>query len=322
MTPSVDERAFDERIALAQDVAAVLYNAGAHRVWLFGSLGRGQRQDRRSDIDLAVEGLRASNHSGAVALARHIARGRVDVVPLDATAPSLRAMILKDRILIPPPGGDNMTVERVNGDGRFASTLYHQRLTAALETIRASRARRVIDFGCGVGRLVQALARDDQLEAITGVDYSHHALETAKQQIARTVPAQQRKRVTLIEGLLTHCNPAYLGYDAAAAVEVVEHLEEPQLRAFVHVVFDFARPATIVVTTPNREYNANWEISTTNGLRQEGHRFEWTRDEFRVWASEVAGRHGYTAAFWAIGTPHAIHGAPTQMVVFRSTERL
>ena len=42
-------------------------------------------------------------------------------------------------------------------------------------------------------------------------------------------------------------------------VEVIEHLDEPRLAAFERVLFEFARPPTVVVTTPNVEYNVRFE---------------------------------------------------------------
>src|SRR5947207_3197905 len=131
-------------------------------MWLRCTVGRGRRQDRRSDIDLAVEGLVAGGHAAAVDAARGLARGRVDVVPLEATMPSLRAAILRNRILIPRRGTESVPLSaRIADDGAFGPTLYHRRLAAVLEVLRNSGARRVIDLGCGSGRLTEALARDD-----------------------------------------------------------------------------------------------------------------------------------------------------------------
>ena len=105
-------------------------------------------------------------------------------------------------------------------------------------------------------------------------------------------------------------------FDAAAVVEVIEHLDAPRLKAFERVVFEFAAPATIVLTTPNREYNLNWENVGTDRLRHSDHRFEWTRVEFQAWAKDVARRFGYTTRFLPIGEVDAKLGAPTQMCIF------
>lgn len=60
-------------------------------------------------------------------------------------------------------------------------------------------------------------------------------------------------------------------------VEVIEHLDPPRLAAFERVVFSFARPRTVVLTTPNAEYNAKFETLPAGELRHSDHRFEWGR---------------------------------------------
>jgi len=107
------------------------------------------------------------------------------------------------------------------------------------------------------------------------------------------------------------------GFDAAAVVEVIEHLDPPRLSAFERVLFEFAKPRTIVLTTPNREFNVTWETLPAGKLRHPDHRFEWTRQEFQTWATGVAARFGYAVRFLPVGPVHAELGAPTQMGVFQ-----
>ena len=97
---------------------------------------------------------------------------------------------------------------------------------------------------------------------------------------------------------------------------MVEHLDPPRLAAFEGVLFGAAKPSTIVLTTPNREYNAVWETLPEGKLRHSDHRFEWTRAEFREWADGVAGRRGYAVAVSGIGPEHESFGQPTQLAVF------
>jgi 3' terminal RNA ribose 2'-O-methyltransferase Hen1 len=130
------------------------------------------------------------------------------------------------------------------------------------------------------------------------------------------LPTPQRERIRLIHGSLTYRDPRIAGYDAAAVVEVVEHLDPPRLRAFQRVLLEFARPATVVMTTPNREYNALWETLPAGAFRHGDHRFEWTRAEFQAWAGAAAERFGYTVRFLPVGPEDPVHGAPTQMGVF------
>jgi hypothetical protein len=106
------------------------------------------------------------------------------------------------------------------------------------------------------------------------------------------------------------------GYDAAALVEVVEHLDPPRLRAMERTVFEFARPRTVVITTPNCEYNVKFEGLPSGRFRHRDHRFEWSRAEFKQWARAIGERFGYEPRFLPIGNEDATVGAPTQMAVF------
>ena len=175
-----------------------------------------------------------------------------------------------------------------------ALSLNEQRLGAVLAAIRASGARRVLDLGCGEGKLLRELLKDKQFEEIVGMDVSIRSLETARDRLKLDrLPDAQAARIKLIHGSLIYRDRRLEGFDAAAVVEVVEHLDPPRLSAFERAVFEFARPGTVVLTTPNREYNVMWENVGAERLRHPDHRFEWTRQEFRDWAEGIAGRFGY-----------------------------
>lgn len=195
-------------------------------------------------------------------------------------------------------------------------SLHQQRHGAVLATLRAGGARSVIDLGCGEGRLLQSLLADRGLERITGMDVSHRAIERAAQRLhLDRLPERQRQRITLLQGSLTYRDQRLEGYDAATVVEVVEHLDPARLTAFERVLFEFARPQTVVLTTANVEYNVTWETLPAGVFRHRDHRFEWTREQFQGWAAKVAERFGYTVRFLPVGPEHPEYGPPTQMGV-------
>ncbi len=196
-------------------------------------------------------------------------------------------------------------------------SLHEQRLEAVVEVLRQVGAKSVLDLGCGEGRLLKKLLRDARFEKILGLDVSYRALEMARKRLHfDSLGSIQKKRIDLVQGALTYRDRRLEGYDAAAVVEVIEHLDQPRLVAFERVLFEFARPHTVVLTTPNIEYNVRFETMPAGRLRHTDHRFEWTRQEFQDWASSVARRHGYTVRYAPLGPEDEMVGAPSQMGVF------
>ncbi|HEY9710470.1 MAG TPA: 3' terminal RNA ribose 2'-O-methyltransferase Hen1 [Oculatellaceae cyanobacterium] len=196
-------------------------------------------------------------------------------------------------------------------------SLNQQRLEAVLKVLKACGAKRVIDLGCGEGRLLKVLLQDNTFEEIVGVDVSYRALEIAQERLHLDWLTQaQQQRIKLIQGSLTYRDNRLNGYDAATVLEVIEHLDPPRLASFERVLFEFAKPTTVVITTPNVEYNVKFENLPAGKLRHKDHRFEWTREEFQAWANRVAERFHYSVKFLPVGVEDADVGAPTQMGVF------
>jgi len=196
--------------------------------------------------------------------------------------------------------------------------LNEHRLTAVINVLRASGARRILDLGCGEGNLLHELLRERQFEEIVGLDVSHRALESARRRLhLDDMSDRERARIQLLHGSLTYRDRRLDGYDAAAVVEVIEHLDVPRLEAFARALFGSAQPGLVVLTTPNAEYNALWSSLAAGHVRHRDHRFEWTRGEFSEWAEGTAARFGYTVEFQSIGVEDPRLGSPTQMGVFR-----
>jgi 3' terminal RNA ribose 2'-O-methyltransferase Hen1 len=195
--------------------------------------------------------------------------------------------------------------------------LHEQRMGTVLSVLRAERVRRVADLGCGEGKLLRLLLKDPQFEEILGMDVSIRSLEIAKDRLnLDRMPEAKRNRIRLIHGSLMYRDDRLSGFDAAAVVEVVEHLDPPRLAAFERVLFEHARPAVVVLTTPNRDYNVRFETLPEGELRHRDHRFEWTRSEFTDWAEGIADRFGYQVRFLPVGPEDPEVGAASQMGVF------
>ncbi len=209
--------------------------------------------------------------------------------------------------------GDQLEDETFERRGR----LHDMRLGAVLDVMKQAGARRVLDLGCGGGKLLALLLKDGQFAEILGMDVSYRALERAQFSLKLDrLPPMKRSRINLIQGSLIYRDKRLEGYDAAAVVEVIEHLDPGRLAAFERVLFEFARPGTVVITTPNREFNSLFETLPEGSLRHRDHRFEWTRAEFEEWAQAACVRFGYAVELLPVGPEHPDLGAPSQMAVF------
>jgi 3' terminal RNA ribose 2'-O-methyltransferase Hen1 len=196
-------------------------------------------------------------------------------------------------------------------------SLHRQRLDAVMAALHEAHCQSVIDLGCGEGRLLEALVREPRLTRITGLDVSHRALEIAAQRLhLDSLPERQRERLSLLHGALTYRDRRIEGYEAACVIEVIEHLDTARLASFERVLFEFAHPNTVVLTTPNVEYNARFPTLPAGQLRHKDHRFEWTRAELQRWAARISERFGYRTELRPVGPEDPEAGPPTQMTVF------
>jgi 3' terminal RNA ribose 2'-O-methyltransferase Hen1 len=198
-----------------------------------------------------------------------------------------------------------------------------QRQAGVLAALRAAGAQRVLDLGCGGGALLRLLMKDPSFTEIVGLDVSARALDTAERRLKfDQLPEQARSRISLRQSALTYADPSLAGYDAAVLMEVIEHVDEERLPALEHAVFAVARPRTVIVTTPNSEYNVRFEFLPEDTFRHTDHRFEWTRPQFREWAGRVAEENGYEVRHLPVGPEDAELGAPTQLAVFTTREEV
>lgn len=195
--------------------------------------------------------------------------------------------------------------------------LHDLRLDTVVARLKERNAASVLDLGCGEGRLLQRLLKERGVSRIIGVDASVQSIERAARRLKLNSAGDAlRERISLQMGSLTYADRRWQGFDAATLVEVIEHIDPPRLSALELSLFGHARPRLVIVTTPNREYNALFEKMAAGALRHPDHRFEWTREEFRKWAADVADRNQYRVAFEPLGPEDETHGAPSQMAIF------
>lgn len=192
--------------------------------------------------------------------------------------------------------------------------LHDERLEVASRLLLRSRARTVLDLGCGKGLLLQRLVREPQFDAIVGVDKCGMSLWQA-QETLREYLHDPPGRLSIIAGSYTDRNPDLIGFDACAMVETIEHVEPGMLASVEQTVFGYYRPKMLVMTTPNADFNPNYGLAPRE-LRKADHCFEWDRAKFLAWTTGVAKRHGYTVRIGGIGEMDTLLGQPTQMALF------
>ncbi|WP_036043937.1 3' terminal RNA ribose 2'-O-methyltransferase Hen1 [Leptospira alstonii] len=217
-------------------------------------------------------------------------------------------------------GEDDKAVDdysEVSEQKKVKESFHEKRLKFVADKLIESGAERVLDLGCGEGKLIRHLMKQKQFSEIVGIDVSYSELLKAKERLKfEEMAPKQKERVKLIQGSLTYKDNRLEGYDAAAVVEVIEHLDLNRLDAFEKVIFQCAKPKTVILTTPNKEYNVVWETLDSEEMRHDDHRFEWTRKEFEDWSSRIGLEYNYRVELLPVGDEVESVGAPSQMAIF------
>ncbi|CAL0329585.1 unnamed protein product [Lupinus luteus] len=225
----------------------------------------------------------------------------------------------------------------------FSPSLSKQRVEFAVQRILESHATTLLDFGCGSGSLLEALLNySTSLEKIAGVDISQKGLIRAAKVLnsklvtnsdAVMLPTSV-KSVILYEGSITKFGSKLHGFDIGTCLEVIEHMDEDQACLFGDVALSYFCPQILIVSTPNFEYNVVLQKSSMTNQEQEDesdeksllqsckfrnhdHKFEWTREQFQQWASDIAARHNYKVKFSGVGGSADVEpGFASQIAVF------
>ena len=318
-----DSRA--QAIAAAGNAGRLLYDAGALRVWLCGSLAHGNHWDALSDVDYATIGLPSSQHPGMVHRLRERLGRHVDVIPLEDAPSFIRTQITLEMVVVERDGSvvrhrgptPAFPVATLLGPA-YPKGLHAQRHAVAADVLERRRVRAALDIGCAEGGFeLTALTRWPRSRTrIHGIDPDVAAVGAGAATLDRDQAPHLRSRARLDVAGIADLPAVWHDHDAVVAIEVVEHLDGPTLDLFAHHVFRELAPPTVVLTTPNAEYNilfADGDPPGRGSFRHADHRFEWTRDEMRRWLAGHATPAGYRAALRGIGQAHPEFGSPTQM---------
>ncbi|MCF3975065.1 methyltransferase domain-containing protein [Paracoccus salsus] len=196
----------------------------------------------------------------------------------------------------------------------MTSWLHEERLQTVHALVLATGASRVLDLGCGDGDLLVRLACDDRFETLLGVDLCASSLDRLRRRLDGV--AMRAGRVELRHGSMTEPAADMTGFDCAVLIETIEHVDPCRLSRLECALFREMRPLTVVITTPNADFNPLLGVPS-HRFRHPDHRFEWSRWRFRKWARRAAGDAGYEVEFRDIGGSHPELGGASQLGVFR-----
>lgn len=216
------------------------------------------------------------------------------------------------------PASAGEAAVHVPRDGAPQQPLRVLRAEAVMAALKDCGAHQVVDVGSGSGALLHRMRKDRFFTRILGTDVSARSLEQAARIMNLDELADSDKdRITFLHSSAVYRDERIAGFDAVALMEVIEHIEPSRLSALEDSIFAAAAPRSVIVTTPNAEYNHLYPSLAAGTMRHEDHRFEWTRAQFAQWAEAVAERHGYDIEYRPVGEESESAGPPTQMAIFR-----
>ncbi|KAF1518451.1 Small RNA 2'-O-methyltransferase, partial [Eudyptula minor] len=200
----------------------------------------------------------------------------------------------------------NFQEEQFTGIIKFTPPLYKQRYQFIKDLVGKYKPKKVADLGCADCTLLWMLKFCNCIEVLAGLDICASVMKEKMHRLSPLPgdylqPAERSLTVTLHHGSVAHKDPCMLGFDLVTCIELIEHLEQSELKKFPEVVFGFMAPSIVVISTPNSEFNPLLPGVTL--FRHPDHKFEWNRAQFQSWALETARRYDYSVEFTGVGHP-------------------
>ncbi|NXX12663.1 HENMT methyltransferase, partial [Podargus strigoides] len=200
----------------------------------------------------------------------------------------------------------NFQEAQCTGVIKFTPPLCEQRYQFIKDLVGKYEPKKVADLGCADCRLLWMLKFCSCIEVLAGLDICASVMKEKMHRLSPLPgdylqPGERSLTVTLYHGSVAHKDPCMLGFDLVTCIELIEHLEELELKKFPEVVFGFMAPSIVVISTPNSEFNPL--LPGVTSLRHPDHKFEWNRVQFQSWALETARCYDYSVEFTGVGHP-------------------
>jgi 3' terminal RNA ribose 2'-O-methyltransferase Hen1 len=176
----------------------------------------------------------------------------------------------------------------------------------------------VIDMGAGEGKLSVQLGFIPGIQEILAVEPSQREHIRAKERFEKAKQIEGFLEPSLLWGSLFYTDDRLRNKDVMILCEVIEHINEDRLPGIMELIFRENRPRTFLITTPNQEYNAIYDLG--ENMRHNDHRFEWSREEFQNRCQNWIANVPYSVVFAGIGEEQEPYGFPTQMAIFSRRE--
>ena len=172
----------------------------------------------------------------------------------------------------------------------------------------------IVDFGAGEGKLSVRLGLIPQVKEILAVEPTEKLLLRSIKRFA--LASQDADYISPIPvwGSFYYFDERMRDKDVMILGEVIEHLDEHRLPRVMDTIFGIYQPKTLIMTTPNSEYNQVYAMEEK--VRHKDHRFEWTRPEFAQWCNTWAHQYAYSVQIGGIGQEVEGFGQPTQSAIF------
>ena len=175
----------------------------------------------------------------------------------------------------------------------YFTNRFGDRIAAALAPLLAG-CRSVVDYGCGPGFLVPHLIRRG-LE-VSATDQSPEALQAVAERCAgmRGFGGARPTNALIVDGVR---------FDAAIAIEVIEHLDDAHLEIFFANLRQLLRKGGVaVITTPNDEQLEDAEVycpHCDHAFHRYQHMRNWSAETLaaRIAASGLTVERTFTADF-------------------------
>jgi 3' terminal RNA ribose 2'-O-methyltransferase Hen1 len=129
-----------------------------------------------------------------------------------------------------------------------------QRFEKVKQTLQKLQVTQVLQLQSGEGLFLKELLETKAFEEILGMDTSSYMLEKSRQFLRLEEDSPHRLR--LIHGSLFYRDKYLKEWEAVVLLESLQFFLPHQFKTFEDAFFGFVRPRILIVTTPNREYNA------------------------------------------------------------------